>query len=205
METLHTFGPKHLCLIQCYVYSECLYLPYSGKLLREKTFTNFVDLEPPAKVFSTKFEACRTHLWYVLAFRESFHHKMVTSYRSTKVFSLERFPLYGRVYFRGGGEGCFRPLLGLICPPPLAIGFNFRIFNMGLPLLRIWICPLLKFATMRLPPLERNPEINPVQYTQGNNINTVEARALCIDIRVQTPLTKTSIGFRLLCHSVTNQ
>ena len=30
-------------------------LPYSGKLSREKTLTNFAALEPPAKVFSTKF------------------------------------------------------------------------------------------------------------------------------------------------------
>ena len=29
--------------------------PYSRKFLREKTFTNFTVLEPPAKVFSTKF------------------------------------------------------------------------------------------------------------------------------------------------------
>ena len=30
-------------------------VPYSGKLSRGKTFTNLVILEPPAKVFSTKF------------------------------------------------------------------------------------------------------------------------------------------------------
>ena len=30
-------------------------LAYSGKLSREKTFMNFADLEPPAKVFSAKF------------------------------------------------------------------------------------------------------------------------------------------------------
>ena len=29
-------------------------ISYSGKFSREKTFTNFVVLEPPAKVFSTK-------------------------------------------------------------------------------------------------------------------------------------------------------
>ena len=29
-------------------------LPYSGKLSREKTFTNFADLMPFVKVFSTK-------------------------------------------------------------------------------------------------------------------------------------------------------
>ena len=31
------------------------YIPYSRKLPREKTFTNFVVLEPPMKGFSTKF------------------------------------------------------------------------------------------------------------------------------------------------------
>ena len=30
-------------------------LPYSGKLSREKTFTNFAIFQPSAKVFSTKF------------------------------------------------------------------------------------------------------------------------------------------------------
>ena len=30
-------------------------VPYSRKLSREKTFTNFMVLEPPAKVFSSKF------------------------------------------------------------------------------------------------------------------------------------------------------
>ena len=33
----------------------CLQLPYSGKLLREKTFTNFADLWLSAKVFYAKF------------------------------------------------------------------------------------------------------------------------------------------------------
>ena len=33
-----------------------LIIPYSGKLSREKTFVNFVDLEPFVKVFSTNFE-----------------------------------------------------------------------------------------------------------------------------------------------------
>ena len=30
-------------------------IPYSGNFLRDKTFVNFADLEPPAKVFSMKF------------------------------------------------------------------------------------------------------------------------------------------------------
>ena len=30
-------------------------IPYSGKLMREKAFTNFTVLEPSVKLFSTKF------------------------------------------------------------------------------------------------------------------------------------------------------
>ena len=41
------------------------HIPYSGKLSREKTITNFEVWEPSAKVFSAKFGACRTHLWLV--------------------------------------------------------------------------------------------------------------------------------------------
>ena len=33
----------------------------SGKLSREKTFTNFAIFQPSAKVFSMKFLACHTH------------------------------------------------------------------------------------------------------------------------------------------------
>ena len=33
-------------------------IPYSGKLLREKTFANFEVLWPFAKVFSAKFGGC---------------------------------------------------------------------------------------------------------------------------------------------------
>ena len=36
-------------------FKEIRYVPYSAKLSGEKTFTNFVVLEPPAKVFSMKF------------------------------------------------------------------------------------------------------------------------------------------------------
>ena len=35
--------------------SQLIYVLYSGKLPREKTFTIFAVLEPPAKVFSLKF------------------------------------------------------------------------------------------------------------------------------------------------------
>ena len=64
-----------------------------------------------------------------------------------------------RVYFRGGQGGAFAPL-GIDLPP---LGNWLSLYLIwGAPPLRIWICPLLKFATMHLPPLERNPEINPV-------------------------------------------
>ena len=37
-------------------------VPYSGKLSREKTFANLTALEPPMKIFSTKFgPAIRTY------------------------------------------------------------------------------------------------------------------------------------------------
>ena len=37
------------------------HIPYSGKLLRDKTFTNFADLEPFVKVFSANFECTCAH------------------------------------------------------------------------------------------------------------------------------------------------
>ena len=78
---------------------------------------------------------------------------------------LARCSLPFRVYFRGGGtRGCFRSL-------PLPLGNWLSLFLMwGCSPLRIWICPLLKFATMHLPPLERNPEINPGLADQSHDI-----------------------------------
>ena len=64
----------------------------------------------------------------------------------------------GRVYFRGGGKGVLLPPLGIDLLP---LGNWLSLYLLWGAPLRIWICPLLKFATMRLPPLERNPEINP--------------------------------------------
>ena len=49
--------------------------PYSGKLSREKTFTNFAVLWLYAKVFSVKFGAWRPLAWQKRAIRESFLHK----------------------------------------------------------------------------------------------------------------------------------
>ena len=40
-------------------------IPYSRKLSREKTFANFEVREPSAKVFTTKFGTCCTHLCLV--------------------------------------------------------------------------------------------------------------------------------------------
>ena len=56
-----------------------------------------------------------------------------------------------RVYFRGGGEGVLSPPLGIDLPP---LGNWLSLYLIWGAPLRIWICPLLKFATMRLPPLE---------------------------------------------------
>ena len=75
-------------------------LPYSAKLSREKTFTNFAALEPPTKVFSMKFGHAIYPLWLLLAFHESFLREMTTSYQSMKVFSLKSFPLYGMYWPR---------------------------------------------------------------------------------------------------------
>ena len=37
-------------------------IPYSGKLSKEKTFTNFTVLDPSAKVFLHEIWVCHTHL-----------------------------------------------------------------------------------------------------------------------------------------------
>ena len=55
---------------------------YSGKLSREKAFMNFAVLEPRGVPYPPMID---------LAFRESILCEMVTSYRSVKVFSLEKF------------------------------------------------------------------------------------------------------------------
>ena len=57
------------------VYLAIHVIPYSGKVSREKTFTNFAVLEPPAKVFSSEFgRAISTYARFV---------------HSTKVFSTK--------------------------------------------------------------------------------------------------------------------
>ena len=71
-------------------------IPYTGKLSREKTLTNFVVLEPPTKVFSTKFgHAIATYMY------DRFQHSVkVFSAKCSlllirEILSLESFPLYG--------------------------------------------------------------------------------------------------------------
>ena len=64
---------------------------YSGKLSREKTFTNFVVLEPPVKVFSMKFGRAVLILCLILVFRESFLCEIVTLTDLQK-FSPSKFP-----------------------------------------------------------------------------------------------------------------
>ena len=54
----------------------------------QNTFMNFVVWEPPMKVFSTKIELAPLTYTNDLAFHESFLPKILTSYWSTKVFSL---------------------------------------------------------------------------------------------------------------------
>ena len=84
-----------------YMYvTESVSILYSRKLLREKDFTNFTVWEPPSKVFFTRENLGMPHhiitVYMIdLAFCESFHHKMLTSYWSMKVFWVPwMFPLY---------------------------------------------------------------------------------------------------------------
>ena len=48
-------APCNIATPNVLVVSTERHIPYSGKLSREKTFTNFTVLEPLAKVFSMKF------------------------------------------------------------------------------------------------------------------------------------------------------
>ena len=73
------------------------YILYSGKLLREKTFANFTVLWLFAKVFSAKFGGMASLAWHKRAIHESFPRKNRTFHQFMKVFSLESFPLYGKL------------------------------------------------------------------------------------------------------------
>ena len=61
-------------------------VPYSGKLLREKSFANYAVLWLFAKVFSVKF-------WGVVSFGAAKASKSCF-HQFTKVYSLKSFPLY---------------------------------------------------------------------------------------------------------------
>ena len=65
-------------------------IPYSSKLLKNKTFTNFVVLEPLVKVFSSKMGMPYPPM-LELAFSENFLHEMVTLADPQFFFSLESF------------------------------------------------------------------------------------------------------------------
>ena len=70
-------------------------IPYSGKLLREKTSTNFAVLWLYAKVFFTKFGVWCPLAWQKRAIRESFLHENCIFHQFVN-FSLKNFLLYGR-------------------------------------------------------------------------------------------------------------
>ena len=67
---------------------EEIQVPYSGKLLREKTFANFTVLWLYVKVFSAKFGAWRPSAWQKRAICESFlreNHIFTNSRKPSKV------------------------------------------------------------------------------------------------------------------------
>ena len=70
-------------------------LPYSSKLLREKTFANFVVLCQCAKVFSMKFGGVVFFGTAKASNPQKFSRRKSIFHQSVKVFSLESFPLYG--------------------------------------------------------------------------------------------------------------
>ena len=70
---------------------------YSGKLLREKTFANFVVLWLFTKVFSAKFGGVASFAVAIESNLRKFFFrifKQFTKVFSSKVFSLESLPLY---------------------------------------------------------------------------------------------------------------
>ena len=79
-------GGVHVCEVHVFRQISALQIPYSGKLLREKTFANYVVLWLFAKVFSAKFWGSKSEQPM-----EVFAVKIVFS--TVNVFSLESFPL----------------------------------------------------------------------------------------------------------------
>ena len=89
---------KHPLLRNC----RYVHVPCSGKLLREKTFANFVDLGAFMKVFSTK-KGCE-HQWFIVHTHTLLHYTACSSIvgqvclsqypvcgESTKVFSAKSY------------------------------------------------------------------------------------------------------------------
>ena len=77
--------------------STLIYIPYSGKLSRDKTFANFADLKPFVKVFSANLSVhVRVRMRPILPLtHESFLREIFYFHIFAKVLSLESFPLYG--------------------------------------------------------------------------------------------------------------
>ena len=74
-------------------YKAYRYIPYSGKLTREKTFANFVDTCPFAKVFFANIACARNHTRCIVGIRESFIRETRMLAVFAKLFSLPRkFP-----------------------------------------------------------------------------------------------------------------
>ena len=71
------------------------YHNHSGRLSREKIFTNFTVWEPHMKVSPRNVDMPHLPKWSSYIAFQHFRCKMLTSYWSTKFFSFECFPLYG--------------------------------------------------------------------------------------------------------------
>ena len=67
-----------------------------------------------------------------------------------------------------GGQGVLLP------PPPFGNWPSLYYVIWGLPPLDLYLPPPLKFAAMRLPPLERNPKINPEWHLLVGACDTIK-------------------------------
>ena len=73
-------------------YINSLLIPYSGKLSREKTFTNFAVLDLPTKVFSSKFgHAMHTYDRFCILLKFSLRNGH--TYPVRKSFLPRKFPV----------------------------------------------------------------------------------------------------------------
>ena len=71
---------------------DCMIIPYSGKLAREKTYTNFVVLWLFVEVLSANLGAWCLLAQHKRAIQELQENRIFHQF--TKVFSLKSFPLY---------------------------------------------------------------------------------------------------------------